>query len=130
MLSKRCYAEGGRGRSTFLSFLHFNETTNWRKLYMHVPTPPHMFGLCSQHVVISISSTPPPSFLCKVTRGISAFLILQYPVSFTKVSLLSCRKAGFKIPMQSVCTGPDVQHTVSFEFGNKILLWIRSCSSQ
>lgn len=89
-----------------------------------------MFGLCRQHVAISISSTPPPSFLCKVTRGVSAFLILQYPVSFTKVLLLSCKEAGLKILRQPVCTGPDVQHTVSFKFGNKILLWIRSCSSQ
>lgn len=98
---------------------------------MHVPTPPHVFGLCRQHAVISISSTPPPpSFLCKVTRGISAFLILQYPVSLTKTSLLSCREAGLKILMQPVCIGPDVQHTVNFKFGNKILLWIRNCSTQ
>lgn len=98
---------------------------------MHVPTPPHMFGLCRQHVVISISYTPPPPlFLCKVTRGVSAFLILQYPVSFTKVSLLSCKEAGLRILMQPVCTGLDVWHTVSFNFGNKILLWIESCSSQ
>lgn len=131
MLSKNCYVEGGRGRNTFLSFLHFNETTNSGERFICMFPHLHTFGLCRQHVVISISSTPPPpSFLCKVTRGVSAFLILQYPVSFTKVSLLSCREAGLKILVQPVCTGPDVQHTVIFKSGNKILLWIRSCSSQ
>lgn len=93
---------------------------------MHVPTPPHVWFMqtacCNQHLLYSSS----PPFLCKVTRGISAFLILQYLASFTKVSLLSCKEAGLRILMQPVCTEPDVRHTVSFKFGNKILL----CSSQ
>lgn len=88
---------------------------------MHIPTPSHMFSLYRQHVVISISS-PPPFFLCKVTRGVLAFLILQHPVSFTKAVLLLCRKADLKVLMEPVCTEPDVQHTVSSKFGNKILL--------
>lgn len=90
---------------------------------MHVPTPSHMFSLYRQYVAISISSSPPPpSFLCKVTRGVPAYLILQYPVSFTKALLLSCRKADLKVLTEPVCTGPDVQHIVSSKFGNRILL--------
>lgn len=93
------------------------------KVYMHIPTPSHMFSLYRQHVVIRISSTPPPPpFLCKVTRGVPTFLILQHPVSFTKALFLSCRKADLKVLMEPVRTGPDVQHTVSSKFGNKILL--------
>lgn len=99
---------------------------------MQVPTTSHISALCRQHAVTSISSTPPPppSFLYNVTRGVSAILILQYPISFTKASLLACREVDLKILSQPVCPGPDVQITVSFKFGNKILLWIRSLNSQ
>ena len=121
----------GERKEHILSFLHFNEITNSGERFLCVFPHLHKFGLCRQHVLISISSTPPPPlFLCKVTRGVSAFLVLQCPVSFTKASLLLCREAGLKVLMQPVCTGSDVQHAVSFTFGDKILLWQGSCSSQ